>query len=116
MYLIETPGKNVLIANDSDRFPESAFALLKNRRVDHIFIDATWGVEHREHQGHMGLPAIREIVARLRRQNTLTPESHIWAVHISHLAAPLPCTKFPAALDDNPCMEWSYDGLTVDLV
>ena len=116
MYLIETPGKNVLIATDSDRFPESAFALLKNRRVDHIFIDATWGVEHREHQGHMGLPAIREIVARLRRQNTLTPESHIWAVHISHLAAPLPCTKFPAALDDNPCMEWSYDGLTVDLV
>lgn len=115
MYLIETPGKNVLIANDSDRFPESAFALLENHRIDHLFIDATWGVEHREHQGHMGLPAIREVVARLRRQNTLAPGARIWPVHISHLGIPQPGVKCAAALEGDPGMEWSYDGLTVDL-
>ena len=115
MYLIETPGKNVLIANDIDRFPESAFALLENHRIDHLFIDATWGVEHREHQGHMGLPAIREVVARLRRQNTLAPGARIWPVHISHLGIPQPGVKCAAALEGDPGMEWSYDGLTVDL-
>lgn len=54
MYLIETPGENVLIATDSDRFPESAYTLLQGHRVDHLFIDATWGGKTQGERGAHG--------------------------------------------------------------
>lgn len=114
MYLIETPGENVLIATDSDRFPESAYTLLQGHRVDHLFIDATWGVKHRENEGHMGLSAIRDVVVRLLAQNTLHGASYVRPIHISHLVPP---SKGDSAVKEMETLqiEWSYDGLTLKL-
>ena len=114
MYLIETPGENVLIATDSDRFPESAYTLLQGHRVDHLFIDATWGVKHRENEGHMGLSAIRDVVVRLLAQNILHKASYVRPIHISHLAPP---SKGDSAVKEIETLqiEWSYDGLTLKL-
>lgn len=112
MFLIETLSANIMIANDSDRFPETAYFLLRGKCIDHLFIDCTWGLEHHENRGHMGLPAVLDVVERLTGQKTLVESSRIWPVHFSHNGSGTHAelTRQMARYHN---IVPSYDGLTI---
>lgn len=104
LYLVEHGDSRILIANDTDIFPENTFQALKGKLCRYIFIDCTW-CEINRGQGHMGLPNNLEVLQRLKELGAADNNTKMFPTHIGHYyfthhdAFPIP----PA-----------YDGMEVD--
>ena len=83
IYMIELGGKRILYGNDTGFFPEETWDYIAGKAFDFISLDCTFcGLK--EGKGHMGVPDIIEVEARLKELGCLTENTQIVIHHFSH--------------------------------
>ena len=88
-YLIRLQnGKVLYYALDTGYFLEETFEFLRGASIDFLVVDSTFG-DSRDYRraktdGHMGCEGVLAVAERLLSQNTLGPDSRVYATHINH--------------------------------
>lgn len=83
IYLIEYEGKNLLYATDILEISEEMYDALKNRAIDLIVLDQTYG-EGYNAGGHLDAGQIKRIIKRMKQLKIVTENTLIYGTHISH--------------------------------
>lgn len=83
IYIISYKGKNLLYGTDLLEFTEEAWKIIKNYKLDIIFLDQTYG-EDCNNGGHLNESKIKEIIEYMNKNSIINQTSQIYATHISH--------------------------------
>ena len=112
LYLLRSPAAAILIANDSDWWPDETWERLAPEHLDVAIIDCTYGVSGK-HGGHLGAPEVIRAARELRRLGVLPAAKRVIANHFAHdgrcLQADLEACLAPEGI------EVGYDGMVVEI-
>ncbi len=86
LYLLERGDRRILIAHDTEYLPEDTLERLRGKMLSCIFFDCTWGEGDRG-CGHMGIPAIRREMEKLREIGAADGNTKVYPVHLGHAHA-----------------------------
>lgn len=106
LYRIDHGENRILIAHDTNIFPENTFRLLEGKVCRHIFIDCTWGDMDRG-LGHMGLPNNLTVLERLRKIGAADEQTIMHPTHLGHRYGAMIHEKWPYPA--------AYDGMEIEL-
>lgn len=82
-FLIQEPGRTVLIANDTGYWCEETWGFIAGTHIDIAIIDGTYG-RYDQCGGHMGAPWVAKFSDRLRELGCRSEESRTIVTHFSH--------------------------------
>lgn len=82
-FLIEEPGRSLLIAHDTGFWSDETWEFIAGRHVDVALIDGTYG-RYDQRGGHMGAPWVARFVERLHEMGCFEETSRAIATHFSH--------------------------------
>lgn len=83
LYLIEKNNVKLLYATDTVPFSEKALKFLKNKDVDCLILDHTYG-DVENCGGHLNEKQFREEIEKLKQIKAVSSKTRIFATHISH--------------------------------
>lgn len=106
LYRIEHGENRVLIAHDTNIFPESTFRMLAGKVCRHIFMDCTWGDLDRGF-GHMGLPNNLAVLERLKELGAADEQTCLHPTHLGH--------RYGAMIHEKWLYPAAYDGMELEL-
>lgn len=89
LYQVSDGRSKLLWATDTGPLPESTFTALADAELDLLLLEETFGNYLDHGQRHLDLPGFRSTLERLRGQRTVTPQTDVIAIHLSHLNPPL---------------------------
>ena len=112
-YLIEKDGRRILYAHDTGIYPEETWQHLKGMELHLISLDCT-AVTRDWRKGHLGLPGVQIVCARLREIGCLTDDTKVVLNHLAHTEGL--CHEDIVHLAQPLGMTVSYDGLCIDAV
>jgi len=111
-FIVRTPGRSVLIGNDTGYYAEDVWERLAEHRADIAIIDATYGPgDSRQH--HLGLPWVVRVRDRLTELGVLPAGARTIANHFSHNGGMT--HEELAELFGRESVEVAYDGMEIDL-
>ena len=111
LYLIEKDNKNLLYATDTVPFSSKALDLLKNKDLDCLILDHTYG-DVENCGGHLNKKQFLEEIEKLKQIKAISNKTKIYANHISHEGCPYHEEMEKQA---NGLYEIAYDGLEIKL-
>lgn len=83
IYVISYKNRNVLYATDLLKITDDAWEILKQYKLDVIFIDQTYGKGFNA-GGHTDAGMIEEYVAKMKTLNIIDEHTLVLATHLSH--------------------------------
>ena len=104
LYLLERGDRRILIAHDTEYLPEDTLEKLRGKILSYIFFDGTWGEGDRG-CGHMGIPAIKREMEKLRTVGAADGNTQAYPVHLGHVHA---------SSHETLSMTPAYDGMEVE--
>ncbi len=114
-YVLERPSGTLLYASDTGRFYEDTFAWLRQKRLDILIVEGSFGLRKEPPEcGHMTLQSLSETLEQLFEQNTLDASSRIYVTHIAH-SGRLLHEEYESLLQQRfgPNIFVAYDGLVI---
>lgn len=114
LFYIVKRDATILYAHDTGYFFDEVFDYIEKKRIifDLVSMDCTnVDIPISDHGGHMGLPNIARVLARLREMGAIREDTKTVINHFSHNAAPFYDELSQRAAKDG--MLVSYDGMTV---
>jgi len=111
LYLIEKDNKKFLYATDTVLFSSKALDLLKNKDLDCLILDHTYG-DVLNSEGHLNKKQFLEEIEKLKQIKAISNKTKILATHISHEGCP-----YHEKMEHltNGLYEIAYDGLIINL-
>lgn len=116
-YLIQTPTCTFLYACDTGWYPDCTWLFLKNKAIDSIMIECTYGVNDTLLQPfapeHLDFKNMVAMLDKLTAIQAITPTTSIYVTHLSHIM-PLTHETFQNKLDSlSYNIYLAYDGLSI---
>lgn len=111
IYLMEQDGSTWLYANDTGLWSEKVWSALKNRRLDVVSLDATFGPRKEHAQGHMNFDENIAVYDRMLRDGIADQKTRFICNHFSHNACML--HEEMEALMSPRNFTIAYDGMIV---
>ncbi|HEY3269205.1 MAG TPA: MBL fold metallo-hydrolase [Armatimonadota bacterium] len=112
-YIITRDGKSLLYCLDTGHYDEETWEFLKTIRLDGVIFECTNGLVSGKYHGHLGLPEVVEMKARLTDQGTLAADAPAAITHFSHNGI-RPYAEMEAAAAPHG-LQVAYDGMVVRL-
>ena len=114
VYAIESDDARLFYCNDSGVPCDEVFAYIaaQGLHFDAISLDCT-GILNTWRDGHMGLPANREVVDKLAEIGAIDADTVIIVNHFSHNGG-LTYAQLVEKLAENSNWQVAYDGMTVE--
>lgn len=110
-YVIEdSHGINLLYASDTGWYEEPTWSELEKFKLDGVLIECTKGMDEGGYQGHLSIPELIRLRARLIKSGTLQNDTQLVATHFSHLCG-LTHDQLTAKLAPHN-IQPAYDGMT----
>lgn len=83
LYVVSRGGRSVFFCNDTGMLPDETLELLRGRRLDAVFFDATMGTGG-PNPHHLNFRELIELREKLDRRGVLAAGSRCIATHFSH--------------------------------
>lgn len=112
LYLIEKEEKCIFYANDTGWFPETTWEQLKEKHLDLVSMDCTFGKGFCE-RNHMGLQNNRLVQKRLQQMGCVDEKTRFVITHFSHNAGSSHEELEEEAKKDNFLV--AYDGFELEI-
>lgn len=87
LYIVEKDNKKFLYATDTTPFSKKALKFLKEKNLDCLILDHTYG-EVENCGGHLNKKLFVEELDKLKQIGAITSSTQIYATHISHEGCP----------------------------
>jgi phosphoribosyl 1,2-cyclic phosphate phosphodiesterase len=82
--IIERGGRRLLYACDTGWYPDATWEFLANVALDLLVLECNFGLKSSDYKGHLDFDSCVEMVALMRKQGTLRPDSRVVLTHFSH--------------------------------
>jgi phosphoribosyl 1,2-cyclic phosphate phosphodiesterase len=82
--VIERDGRRLLYACDTGWYPDATWEFLAHMELDLVVLECSFGFQPSDYAGHLDFDRCVEVVALLRKQGTLRPDSRVVLTHFSH--------------------------------
>ena len=83
IYIISYQGKNILYGTDLLEISDSAWNIIRNNRLDVVFLDQTYGKEYNA-GGHLDAEMISNYVKKMQEERIIDDSSVVYGTHFSH--------------------------------
>lgn len=111
IYMIESGGKRILYANDTDAIQEINYEQIRGKRFDLVSMDCARGVLPGD--GHMGLAENQEMKSKLEQYGCADADTRYLLTHISHMCG---MTHDELGVEAAKYgFEMAYDGMIIQL-
>lgn len=111
-YVMQEGDKTAVYMHDTGIPPQESMAYLQTLSIDFLSVDCTYGLGNEEH-GHMGVPAIRRVVEKLRQSGALKADATVVLHHFTHFCGMLHEELEQAVKEDGFLV--AYDGMIVEI-
>ncbi|MEG1012519.1 MAG: MBL fold metallo-hydrolase [Ruthenibacterium sp.] len=112
-YLLVFPnGKTLLYACDTGRYDAAALNAVKDRRLDALIMECTFGSRRMEKGcGHLDAYAFVDMLEQFLQQNTITTDTQVFSTHLNHKHTFSP-RQLQAFFDENAPLpvQVAFDG------
>lgn len=114
MYLIEKDGKSILYGHDSGYYPEITWQWLKDKKIDLIVLECTYGYRNNEFtHNHMSIETVINMKKQFINNGNMLPHTQILTSHHSHSCGFMHQELIDIFSPHN--IEVAYDGLVKEI-
>lgn len=83
IYVISYCGRNILYGTDLFKVEQTSWDIIKKFKYNLVILDQTYGKGY-NNGGHLDSEQVVNIINKMREENLISSNTHIYATHISH--------------------------------